>query len=182
MYCIFIHSSVDENLGYFHVLTTVKSVTINIGVHVSFWILIISPNPTNKDQLIKWTGEVSNTLIQVWCLKILHYIFHIFHFSEKVSWAWQVHILRWMVCPVKKTVWHIKYFVYLILFVLLDFYISLFSWLLSATSVLHTVQFSLNILPLMFPERMCGEWIWQIWTNPSMSSLQLYYFPGNELL
>ena len=127
--------------------------------------------------MIKWTGEVSNTLIQVWCLKILHYIFHIFHFSEKVSWAWQVHILRWMVCPVKKTVWHIKYFVYLILFVLLDFYISLFSWLLSATSVLPTVQFSLNILPLMFPERMCGEWIWQIWTNPSMSSLQLYYFP-----
>ena len=105
-----------------------------------------------------------------------------FNFSEKVSWAWQVHILRWIFYPVKKTVWHIKYFVYLILFVLLDFYISLFSWFWSATSVLPTVQFFLNILPLMFPERMCGEWIWQIWTNLSMSSLQLYSFPGDELL
>lgn len=57
MYYIFIHSSVDENVGYYHVLATVKSATINIGLHVSFWILRISPNPTNKDQLIKWTGK-----------------------------------------------------------------------------------------------------------------------------
>ena len=36
----FIHSSVDEHLGYFHVLAIVISAAVNIGVHVSFRIMV----------------------------------------------------------------------------------------------------------------------------------------------
>ena len=36
VYYIFIHSSVDGNFSYFHVLTIVNSVSVNIGVHVRF--------------------------------------------------------------------------------------------------------------------------------------------------
>ena len=33
----FTHSSVDRHLGCFHVLATINSVPMNIGVHVSFF-------------------------------------------------------------------------------------------------------------------------------------------------
>ena len=43
MYDIFfIHSSVDEDLGCFHVLAIVNSAVANIGVHVSFQIMVFS--------------------------------------------------------------------------------------------------------------------------------------------
>ena len=43
MYHIFfIHSSVDEYLGCYRVLAIVNSGAMNIGVHVSFWIRVLS--------------------------------------------------------------------------------------------------------------------------------------------
>ena len=38
----FIQSSVDGHLGGSHVLATVNSAAVNIGVHVSFWIMFFS--------------------------------------------------------------------------------------------------------------------------------------------
>ena len=44
----FTHSSIDGHLGWFHVLAIVNSAAVNIGVHVSFSILVSSeymPSP-----------------------------------------------------------------------------------------------------------------------------------------
>ena len=38
----FIHSSVDRHLRSFHVLAIVNSAAMNIGVYVSFWIMVFS--------------------------------------------------------------------------------------------------------------------------------------------
>ena len=38
----FIHSSVDGHLDCFHVLATINRTVINIGVHISFWIMAFS--------------------------------------------------------------------------------------------------------------------------------------------
>ena len=41
-YIFFIHSSVNEHLGWFHVFAIVNSAAMNIVGHVSFWIMFIS--------------------------------------------------------------------------------------------------------------------------------------------
>ena len=39
---LFIHSSIDGHLGYFHVLAIVNSAAMSIAVHVSFGIIVLS--------------------------------------------------------------------------------------------------------------------------------------------
>ena len=41
---LFIHSSGDRHLGYFHVMAFVNTAAMNIGIHVSFCIMIFSGN------------------------------------------------------------------------------------------------------------------------------------------
>ena len=43
MYCVFfIYSPAHEHLGYFHPLVIANNATVNIGVHMSFWIVVFS--------------------------------------------------------------------------------------------------------------------------------------------
>ena len=42
MYHIFIHSSVDGHLGYFHALAIYNAAAVNTGVHVSFQMMVFS--------------------------------------------------------------------------------------------------------------------------------------------
>ena len=41
-YIFFIPSSVDQHLGGFHVLAIVNSAAMNVGLHISFWITVLS--------------------------------------------------------------------------------------------------------------------------------------------
>ena len=40
MHSFFIHSSVNEHVGCFHVLAVANSASVNIGLHVSFSVLV----------------------------------------------------------------------------------------------------------------------------------------------
>ena len=67
----FLLSSVDGHLGCFHVLATVNSVVIYIGVHVSFWI-IVSSGCTHSSGIAVSYGRFIPSLKK----KILHTVLH----------------------------------------------------------------------------------------------------------
>ena len=65
----FIHSSVDGHVGYFHVLTIVNS-AVNIGVHVSFSVLVSSGYISRSGIAKSYGGYIPSFLNN------LHTVFH----------------------------------------------------------------------------------------------------------
>ena len=55
MYHVFIYSSVDGLLGYFHILAIVYSTAVNSGMHVPIWTLFFS-GVSWFNRLIKWVA------------------------------------------------------------------------------------------------------------------------------
>ena len=58
----FIHSSVNGHLGCFHVLPTINRATVNLGVPVSFSILISSEYMTKSEVAGSYGGFISSFL------------------------------------------------------------------------------------------------------------------------
>ena len=65
---IFIYSSVDGCLGCFHVLAIVSGAATNIGVHVSFWIRVLSGYMPSS--------QISGSYGSSNVLRNLHTVFH----------------------------------------------------------------------------------------------------------
>ena len=55
MYHILIYVSIDGHLDYFHVLVIVNNAMVNIGICVSFWIMVKQGNKAiTLDGVILW--------------------------------------------------------------------------------------------------------------------------------
>ena len=81
MYHIFfIHSSVDGQLGCFHVLAIVNSATVNIGVHVSFKIMAFS-------RYTPRSGSYGSSIFSFF--KELHTNLHSYQKCRKVRSHWE---------------------------------------------------------------------------------------------
>ena len=63
----FIHSSVDGHLGCFQVLAIVYSATVNIGVHVSFWVMVFSGQMSRSGI----SGSYGNSIFRVFFFSFL---------------------------------------------------------------------------------------------------------------
>ena len=61
MYHVFIYSSVDGLLGYFHILAIVYSTALNSGMHVPFWTLFFQVYHDLIDWLNEWPLTVDLT-------------------------------------------------------------------------------------------------------------------------
>ena len=68
----FIHSFVDGHLGCFHVLAVANSAAMNIGIHVSFSILVSSRYMPNSGLL----GHMAVSFLVFFFFKELHTVVH----------------------------------------------------------------------------------------------------------
>ena len=75
-YIFFIHSFGDGHLGCFHILTILNSVSVRIGMHLSFWVRIFSryiPSVGSVDHMVTFSflGNLHTVLRSGWSIYIL---------------------------------------------------------------------------------------------------------------